>query len=246
MGIIVRTAAADHGSAKSIATSTTLLRLWMGIQERAAKTVAPALIYEESDFVIRVIRDLPTADVERILVDSEDTCEKILEFIRLLPHNRKMVERYDDRTPMPPSTTMEPQIEKITATACPCPGGGSLVIEQTRALVAIDELGAVQARSERRGHRLPHEHKAAVEIGRQIRLRDLGGLIIDFIDMRRVQARRGARPGPRSRTTARTKMLRMSRFCIIEMTRQRTRRNIEYTEYQTCPPARAADRSATS
>lgn len=243
MGIIVRTAAADRGKREIHRDLNYLLRLWMGIQQEARKQKAPALLYKESDLVIRMVRDVFSADIDKIVIDAKDTYDKVLEFMRLtMPtaKGKRAVELYKDARPLFSRHNVEEQIERIHNNRVPLPGGGSIVIEQTEALVAIDVNSGrfkKEANAETNAYRI--NVSAATEIGRQIRLRDLGGLIIcDFIDLREDRYKREVERAlwaQLKNDRARTKILRMSRFGIIEMTRQRTRRNIEHVEYETCP-----------
>ena len=242
MGIIVRTAAADRGKREIHRDLNYLLRLWLGIQKEAQTQKAPALLYKESDLVIRMVRDVFSDDIDKIVIDAKDTYDKVLEFIRMtmpMTKGKSVVELYTDKRPLFSRYNIEEQIERMHGNRVPLPGGGSIVIEQTEALVAIDVNSGrfkKEANAETNAFRI--NLSAATEIGRQVRLRDLGGLIIcDFIDLREDRLKRDverALYNQLKHDRARTKMLRMSRFGIIEMTRQRTRRNIESAEYETC------------
>ena len=241
MGVIVRTAAAGRGKREIHRDLNYLLRLWMGIKKRATKSPAPALLYEESDLVIRVVRDVFSNEVERILVDAKPVYERIRDFMQMtMPSSKKSVHLYKASQPLFAKHNVEDQIAAIHRNRVPLDGGGSIVIEQTEALVAIDVNSGRfkrESNAEETAYRI--NLKAAPVIGRQIRLRDLGGLIIcDFIDMRDDNHKRDVERKLWETLKAdrsRTKMLRMSRFGIIEMTRQRTRRNIELQDFQTCP-----------
>jgi len=241
MGIIVRTAAADRGKREIHRDLSYLLRLWVAIQKRAKEASAPEMLYQESDLVIRVVRDVFSADIDKIIVDSRDAYERILSFMRAtMPTSRKSVELYSDKVPLFTRYNVEEQIEKIHRNRVALPGGGYVVVEQTEAMVAIDvNSGRFKKETSAEETAYKINLQAADEIGRQIRLRDLGGLILcDFIDMRDESHRRDVERRlwlQLKRDRARTKMLRMSRFGVIEMTRQRIRRNIESSEYQTCP-----------
>ena len=241
MGIIVRTAAADRGKREIHRDLNYLLRLWMGIQKSAKKASAPAVLYEESDLVIRVVRDVFHTDIEKILVDSKEAHERILDFVRMtMRPSKKLVTLYKDDQPLFAKYGVEEQIERIYRKAVPLPDGGSIVIEQTEALVAIDvNSGRFKRESSAEKTAYLINLHAAAEIGRQIRLRDLGGLVLcDFIDMDDDAHKRDVERKlweTLKHDRARTKMLRMSRFGIIEMTRQRMRRNLEGIHYQVCP-----------
>lgn len=241
MGIIVRTAAANRSQRDIHRDLNYLLRLWTGIQKQATTDATPSVLYRESDMIIRIVRDVFNADIERVLVDNPEAHQRILDFMAVtMPLSRKAVELYSDGVPLFTKYQVEEQIERIHRNRVSLPGGGSIVIEQTEALVAIDVNSGrfkQEANVEETAYQI--NLQAAGEIGRQIRLRDLGGLIIsDFIDMRDETHKRDVERRlyeTLKNDRARTKMLRMSRFCIVEMTRQRVRRNIEFTDYQTCP-----------
>ena len=241
MGIIVRTAAADRGRREIHRDLNYLLRLWMGIQKKAQSNPAPHQLYTESDLVIRVVRDVFSRDIEKIVVDDEDTYAKVLEFMRMtMPSSKGAVELYKKKQALFNEYKVEEQVERMHRNRVPLPGGGSIVIEQTEALVAIDVNSGKfkkESNAEETAYRI--NLAAADEIGRQMRLRDLGGLVIcDFIDMRDDKHKREVERRLWTQLKsdrARAKMLRMSRFGIIEMTRQRIRRNIEHAEYQVCP-----------
>ena len=241
MGIIVRTAAADRPRREIHRDLNYLLRLWAGIRKRAKKAPAKTVLYEESDLVIRIVRDVFSSEIERLLVDSKGAYDKILDFMRMtMPASKSVVTLYEDAEPLFAKHHIEEQIEAIHRDRVSLGSGGHIVIEQTEALVAIDVNSGRfkrESNAEETAYRI--NLQAAPVIGRQIRLRDLGGLIIcDFIDMRDENRKRDVERTfweSLKNDRARTKMLRMSRFGIIEMTRQRVRRNIEHTHHQACP-----------
>ena len=241
MGVIVRTAAADRGQREIHRDLNYLLRLWMGIQQRAKKAPAKTLLYEESDLVIRVVRDVFSREIERIFVDSKSAYNKILDFMHMtMPASKKVVKLYKDSQPLFTRYHLEEQIESIHRNRIALKGGGDIIIEQTEALVAIDvNSGRFKRESNAEKTAYHINLQAASAIGRQLRLRDLGGLIIcDFIDMREESYKRDVERRlweTIKNDRARTKMLRMSRFGVIEMTRQRSRRNIEHIHHDTCP-----------
>jgi ribonuclease E len=241
MGVIVRTAAAERGKREVHRDMNYLLRLWMKMQKDGKKATAGTLLYEESDMVIRIVRDVFSADIEKILVDDKDTYERILEFMKAtMPSSKKVVQLYKDKKPLFTRYQVESQIEKIHNNRVSLPGGGSIVIDQTEAIVAIDvNSGRFKKESNAEETAFRINMQAAAEIGRQLRLRDLGGLIIcDFIDLRDEKRKREVERtlwNQLKHDRARTKMLRMSRFGIIEMTRQRQRRSLEHSEYANCP-----------
>ena len=241
LGFIVRTAGIGRSKRDLKRDLAYLLRLWKTLRSRMKKGEAPSLIYQESDLVIRVIRDVYTADITRVLVDDEAAYKKVRDFLKIvMPRARENVKLYTDREPLFHKYGIEDEIERIYDKTVPLPEGGSLVIDTTEAMVAID-VNSGRFRKERDPQKaaLRVNLAAAREIVRQLRLRDLGGVIvIDFIDMedekdgRKVERELGE--GLR-RDRARTRMLRMSRFGIIEMTRQRMRSGLKRHQYEECP-----------
>jgi len=241
LGFIVRTAGATVSRRELRRDMNYLLRLWNSIEKQYRRSAAPCLLYRESDLVIRAVRDLFTHDIEEMLIDDEEEYRKVLEFMRVtMPRQRKAVKLYREREPLFHRFGIEEQIQKAHERRVPLPSGGSIVIEQTEALVAIDvNSGRYTRESNAEETAFRTNLEAAREIARQIRLRDLGGIIIvDFIDMEKEEHRhaveRALWEGMRS-DRARTKMLRMSRFGLIEMTRQRMRPSLQSTAFEPCP-----------
>jgi ribonuclease E len=242
MGIIVRTAAAGRGKREVHRDMNYLLRLWMDIRKKAKSTPAPALLYEESDMVIRIVRDVFSPKIDKMVIDDKQAYDRVLEFMKTtMPNSKKRsVQLYREKRPLFARHNVEQQIEKIHNNRVALPGGGSIVIDPTEALVAIDvNSGKFRKESNAEETAFRINLQAADEIGRQLRLRDLGGLIIcDFIDMRSESHKREVERALWNQLKddrARTKMLRMSRFGIVEMTRQRQRRSLEHAEYAECP-----------
>ncbi len=241
MGIIVRTAAMGRNRKDIHRDMNYLLRLWMGIQKQAKSAKAPATLYTETDMIIRIVRDVFNTEMERVVVDNEAAYNRILEFMAVtMPASRKVVELHKEPISLFAKYNLEEQIDRIHLNRVPLGGGGYIIIEQTEAMVAIDvNSGRFKQESNAEETAYQINLQAATQIGRQVRLRDLGGLILcDFIDMRDESHKRDVERKlweQLKQDRARTKMLRMSRFGIIEMTRQRVRRNIEHSDYQTCP-----------
>jgi ribonuclease E len=251
MGFIVRTAGVGLTKRSIQRDLSYLQRLWRTLDGRIQKSQAPALIYQESDLVIRAIRDVYTADITQVQVDDEAAYRKIVDFLRIvMPRARENVKLYADRQPLFHRYGIEDQVERIYDRTVPLPEGGSLVIDTTEALVAID-VNSGGFRKERDPERaaLRVNMTAAKEVLRQLRLRDLGGvIIIDFIDMaseancRKVEQ---VLTEGLKRDRARTRMLRMSRFGIVEMTRQRVRSGLKRHHYEDCPHCRGAGQVKT-
>ncbi len=246
MGFILRTAGIDQTKRELQRDLNYLQRLWKVVADRIRTERAPCELYQESDLVIRTIRDVYSSDFGKIIVDDEATARKAREFLAIaMPRVNPPVEFYKGATPLFHHYGIEAEIERINSRHVPLPSGGSLVIESTEALVAIDvNSGRYREHddAEETAYRINLE--AAEEIARQLRLRDLGGLILcDFIDMRMEKHRRGVERALRDalkKHKERAKCLRMSQFGIVEMTRQRTRPSIKRSIYQDCPYCRGA------
>ncbi|MFZ5830664.1 MAG: Rne/Rng family ribonuclease [Planctomycetota bacterium] len=240
LGFIVRTAGADRTRRELSRDLAYLLRLWKVIVRRMRKLPGPVDIYEESDMIIRTIRDIFTGDVDTIFIDEPGAFERAREFLQLvMPRYVHRLQLYEGKEPLFYKYHLDEEIAKIHRRTVPLKAGGSIVIDQTEALVAIDvNSGSFRAEdSEETAYRM--NLLAAKEIARQIRLRDVGGVIVnDFIDMRREKHRRDVERALRDavkRDRARTKILRTSPFGLIEMTRQRVRPSLKKSVYTECP-----------
>ncbi|HMO93715.1 MAG TPA: Rne/Rng family ribonuclease [Pirellulaceae bacterium] len=241
LGFIVRTAGQGRSRRDLSRDMAYLLRLWKAIVRRLKSDQSPTPIYEESDLIIRTIRDIVTSDMDSIVIDRKDAYERAREFLKLvMPRQVNRLKYYEGRDPLFHKYSLEDAIAQINRREVPLPEGGSIVIDQTEALVAIDVNSGnfrVDDSAEETAYRL--NLAAAKEISRQLRLRDLGGVIVnDFIDMRREKHRRGVEHALRDamkRDRARTKILRTSPFGLIEMTRQRVRPGVKRSSYRDCP-----------
>lgn len=240
LGFIVRTAGLERTKRELARDLAYLLRLWKVILRRIKKAKAPAPIYQESDMITRTIRDIFTSEIDTIWIDEPQAFERAQEFLRVvMPRFVNRLKFYDEKVPLFHKYGIEDEIAKIQRRHVPLPEGGSIVIDQTEALVAID-VNSGNFRVESDAERTAYEMnlRAAKEIARQLRLRDLGGVIVnDFIDMRDERNRRGVERALRDaikRDRARTKVLRMSQFGIIEMTRQRIRPSLKRSVYEDC------------
>ncbi|MCI0333378.1 MAG: Rne/Rng family ribonuclease [Planctomycetes bacterium] len=241
VGFIVRTAGTDRTKKELQRDLAYLLRLWKVIVRRIKKTSGPVDIYEESDMIIRTIRDIFTGDVDTIYIDEPKAYERAKEFLQIvMPRYVNRLQLYEGREPLFQKYNLDEEIARINQRHVPLKGGGSLVIDQTEALVAIDVNSGnfrTDGSAEESAYQL--NQIAAKEIARQLRLRDLGGVVVnDFIDMRKERNRRGVERTLRDamkRDRARTKILRTSPFGLIEMTRQRIRPSIKRSVYKECP-----------
>jgi ribonuclease E len=241
VGFIVRTAGTDRTKKELSRDLAYLLRLWKVIVRRIKKTSGPVDIYEESDMIIRTIRDIFTSDVDAIYIDEPKAYERAKEFLQIvMPRYVNRLQLYEGKEPLFQKYSLDEEIAKINQRKVPLRGGGSLVIDQTEALVAIDvNSGNFRTDGSAEDSAYQLNTIAAKEIARQLRLRDLGGVIVnDFIDMRKERNRRGVERTLRDamkRDRARTKILRTSPFGLIEMTRQRIRPSIKRSVYKECP-----------
>jgi len=241
VGFVVRTAGTERTKSEMARDMAYLLRLWKSIVKRMRKYSAPIDIYQESDMIIRTIRDMFTEDVGRILIDDRAAYERAKEFLELvMPKYASRLQFYDGKEPLFYRYRLEEEISRIHQHKVPLKGGGSIVIDTTEALVAID-VNSGSFRTEKSAEENAYQMNliAAKEIARQLRLRDLGGVIVnDFIDMRREKYRRGverALHDAMKRDRARTKVLRTSPFGLIEMTRQRIRPSLRKSVFRDCP-----------
>lgn len=241
VGFIIRTAGIDRNQVELQRDLAYLCRLWQVVAKRIKNVKSPSEIYQESDMITRTIRDTFTNDIDEIVVDEKGAFEHAQEFLQfVMPKFADRIKYHEGRAPLFHHYRIEEEIAKIQMKKVPLPMGGSIVIEQTEALVAIDvNSGSYRAEGNAEETAYQINLQAAREIGRQLRLRDLGGVIVnDFIDMRDEKHRRAVEKAMRDsvrRDRARTKVLRISPFGIIEMTRQRIRPSLKRSVYHDCP-----------
>ncbi len=245
VGFIVRTAGQERTRKELSRDVAYLLRLWKVLVRRIKNQPSPCDVYEESDIMIRTIRDTFTEDIDTIVVDHPDAFSRAKEFMELvMPRYASRIQLYDSGEPLFHRYKLEAEIAQIHQRVVPLKGGGSIVIDPTEALVAIDvNSGNFRGNQDSAEDNAFHLNmSAAKEIARQLRLRDLGGVIVnDFIDMRKESHRRKVEKSLRdamSRDRARTKILRTSPFGLIEMTRQRIRPSFKRSVYEDCPCCR--------
>jgi ribonuclease E len=246
MGFILRTAGLDKTKRDLQRDQMYLQRLWKRVALRIKSDRAPCELYQESDLVIRTIRDVYSSDFSKIIVDNEATADKVRDFLAIaMPRSSAPVEVYAGPEPLFFRYGIETEIEKINARHVDLPSGGSLVIDTTEAMVTIDvNSGRFRDHDDAEETAYRTDLEAAEEIARQLRLRDLGGLIVcDFIDLIQEKHRRGIERALREalkKHKERAKCLRMSQFGIVEMTRQRMRPSIKRSIYQDCPHCRGS------
>lgn len=241
MGLIVRTAGLGRSTEELQWDLDYLLQLWSAIKEASGERGAPFLTYQESNVIIRAIRDYLRQDIGEVLIDSIDAQEEALNFIRqVMPQYASKVKLYQDSVPLFNRFQIESQIETAFQREVKLPSGGSIVIDPTEALVSID---INSARATKGGDieetALQTNLEAAEEIARQLRLRDIGGLIvIDFIDMTPAKNQRAVEERVREALEAdraRVQVGRISRFGLLEMSRQRLRPSLGETSGIVCP-----------
>ena len=240
-GTIVRTAAQNQKKQEISKDVRYLLRLWTNIKKRGVSASAPWLLYKELHVAIRAIRDHFTSEVKEILIDNKNIFQDVKYFIRIIsPRHTNIVKAYTDPQPIFTRYEIEDQISSIFESRISLKSGGHIVINPTEALVAID----VNSGKATRGRSMEEtayatNMEAAAEIARQLRLRDLGGLIvIDFIDMRERKHNLTVEKTMKQHTKpdkARINIGKISRFGLMELARQRIAASIEYGSFMPCP-----------
>ncbi|MHA1559325.1 MAG: Rne/Rng family ribonuclease [Alphaproteobacteria bacterium] len=241
MGVILRTAGASRTKAEIKRDFEYLLRLWENVRELTLRSTAPTLVYEEGSLIKRSIRDLYSRDVGEILVAGEDGYREAKDFMRMLmPSHAKNVQPYRESQPLFAAHAVEGQLDAMFSPQVSLPAGGYIVLDQTEALVSID----VNSGRSTREHSIEDTAvqtnlEASDEIARQLRLRDLAGLVvIDFIDM---EERRNNRAVERrikdclKDDRARIQVGRISHFGLLEMSRQRIRTSVLESTSEVCP-----------
>jgi len=241
MGLIVRTAGVGKNPEELQWDLNYLLQLWEAIEKAAKERPAPFLVYQESNVVIRAIRDYLRKDISEILIDDRKTYERAVEFMQMvMPHNLGKLKLYEDKVPLFTRYQIESQIDSAFRREVRLPSGGAIVIDHTEALISIDINSARATKgSDIEETALNTNREAAEEIARQLRLRDLGGLIvIDFIDMSSSRNQREVENTLREALKmdrARVQVGRISRFGLLEMSRQRLRPSLGESSQIVCP-----------
>ncbi len=218
-----------------------LMQLWIAIDKASAERAAPFLIYQESNLVVRAMRDYLRSDITEILIDNAEVYERAKRFMeQVMPQNLARLKHYEDTVPLFSRFQIEHQIESAFSRSVQMPSGGSLVIDHTEALVSIDVNSARATKgSDIEETALQTNLEAADEVARQLRMRDLGGLIvIDFIDMTSHKNQRNVENrlnDALESDRARIQTGRISRFGLMEMSRQRIRPSLGESNYKVCP-----------
>lgn len=241
MGLIIRTAGGGRSPEELQWDLDILLRLWGVIQKAATERSAPFLIYQEGNAVIRALRDYLRKEIDEILIDHQDVYEEVVNHLKLIrPDFVNRVKLYKDATPLFTRFQIESQIESAHQREVRLPSGGAIIIDHTEALVSIDINSAKSTKGgDIEETAVMTNLEAANEIARQLRLRDIGGLIvIDFIDMTPIRNQREVEDRLRKALAmdrARVQVGRISRFGLLEMSRQRLRPSLGESSRITCP-----------
>ncbi|MAT91034.1 MAG: ribonuclease E [Halioglobus sp.] len=241
MGVIIRTAGVGHSVEELQWDLNYLLQLWEAISTAAEESKPRTLLFRESNVIVRAIRDYLREDIGQVLVDSEDAYRQALDFVgQVMPKYKNRIQLYEDNIPLFNRFQIESQIETAFQREVRLPSGGSIVIDPTEALVSIDINSARATRgSDIEETALNTNLEAADEVARQLRLRDMGGLVvIDFIDMLASRNQRAVENRMRDALSvdrARVQVGRISRFGLLEMSRQRLRPSLGETSNIVCP-----------
>lgn len=241
MGFIIRTAGMGRTKTELTRDLNYLLKLWKAIEGLVAEQAAPALLHREQDVVIRSIRDHFTSDIDEILIDDKAVFEQARDFLeQIMPRHKGIVKLYQEKRPIFNKYQLEEQVEQVYRKSIPLKSGGHIVIESTEALVTVDVNSGSATREkgiEETAFRVNME--AAPEIARQLRLRDLGGIVvIDFIDMigkkHKLDVERAVK-AELKKDRAKSKVLRISALGLLELSRQRLKTRLGEGEYMECP-----------
>ncbi|MFH1349689.1 MAG: Rne/Rng family ribonuclease [Pseudomonadota bacterium] len=240
IGCIVRTMAAGQNKRDLSRDLNRLLRMWLDIRKRVKKAPVYSIVHKEQDLCLRTLRDYYTGDVSEILVDDKETFNKIMEYMKIIsPRNQRQVKLYKDDRPIFDKYEVESQIGSIYSNRVPLKTGGSIVIDSTEALISIDvNSGRGTAGKDIETMVFKTNIEAAREVARQLRLRDMGGLVVvDFIDMRDRNHIRQVEKVIREelkKDRAKITTSNISKFGLLELSRQRLRPSIESKSYQAC------------
>ena len=241
MGLIIRTAGSDKSAEELQWDLNYLLQLWEAIDRSSREQSAPFLIFQESNVIIRALRDHLRGDIDEILIDQEDAFKLAHNFLKqVMPHNLQKAKLYEDSVPLFSRYQIETQIEMAYKREVSLPSGGSIVIDHTEALTSIDINSARATKgTDIEDTAFNTNLEASDEIARQLRLRDLGGLfVVDFIDMMSNKNQREVENRLRDALKidrARIQTGRISRFGLMEMSRQRLRPSLGDSTQLTCP-----------
>ena len=246
MGIILRTAGASRTKAEVKRDFEYLLRLWESVRNHTLQSAAPSLVYEEGSLIKRTIRDLYSKDIDELLVAGEEACLEAKDFMRMImPSHEKKVQAYTDSQPIFSKFNVESQLDSMFSPQVTLPSGGYIVINPTEALVSIDvNSGRATKEHNIEDTAFQTNLEAAEEVSRQLRLRDMAGLIvIDFIDMMEKRSIRNVERRLKDslrHDRARIQVGRISHFGLMEMSRQRMRFGVLESSTHVCPTCQGA------
>jgi len=239
-GMIVRTAGKGFTKTLLAADLKYLMRVWENIDQKAVKNTAPSLLYREQTLAVRSLRDYFTSDVKEILIDSPEIFKEVRDFIGVIaPKQKKIVKHFKGEKPIFTKYQLEDQIASIYRREVSLKSGGFLVVEQTEALVSIDVNSGKSTKKKNIEETAFHTNiEACEEVARQLRLRDMGGLIVvDYIDMRerrhKAEITKTLKKHLKS-DKAKTNVGGITKFGLLEMTRQRIRHSITFGSYEAC------------
>jgi len=251
MGLIIRTAG-QQAKTKDLAKDLQfLLKQWENLNQTAAEQKAPCLLYRDLDLVTRTVRDYLSTDINTILVDNPDVFQQLQRWLRMAaPRQIRALKLYKDKLPIFARYQLEDQLDRIYAERVPLKSGGSIVINPTEALVSIDvNSGRCTSQKELEETALKSNLEAADEVARQLRLRDLGGLVvIDFIDMKDKKHQKEVEAALKQslkKDKARVTVGHISKFGLLELSRQRLRPTAEASAYTPCPACQGRGRLKT-
>jgi len=250
-GLIIRTVAENKSDKLIINDINALIRIWEKIEKTIPDAKTPSVIYKDMGMASSVIRDLFTSDVEKLVVDSRKMMRIITSYVKeVAPQLKKKIEYYNSNTPVFDAYKIEKELDKLISSKVWIKNGAYLIIQQTEAMVVIDvNSGKFIGKSDHETNSLKINMEAAREIARQIRLRDLGGLIvIDFIDVLQPANKEKIQLELKKefhKDRAITKIEKLSRFGLIEMTRQRVRESVIHDTHDDCPTCNGSGLIAT-
>ncbi len=240
LGFIIRTAGVEKEQEVLESDLQYLLRLWKAVINRARSSKAPILIYQESDLVIRTIRDIFTPGIEEVIIDSDKVYDKSKDFFEsIMEKHTDRLKKYNGSEPMFDHFGVEDQLRQLFSRTVELESGGTIVLERTEALTAVDVNSGKLVRMDSPEEMAVQTNlEATVEVARQLRLRDIGGVVvIDFIDMQESKNRRKVEESLRkeiSRDRAQTSILDMSRFCLVELAREKIRPGVRQISHKPC------------
>lgn len=241
VGFIVRTASTDTQPQDLKSDLDYLMRVWRVVEARVLSSKTPALLYQETDIVLRTVRDFFTKEIAQVVVDDRAVHERLVDFFEtVMPRFRERLQLYEGATPLFHKHEIEKQIDQLNQKSVDLPSGGSVVLEQTEAMTSIDvNSGRLVREANPEDLALKTNLEAAREIMRQLRLRDVGGIIVvDFIDMKLEKHKRQVEQVVRDearRDRSQMVILPMSQFCLMQIARQKIRPSVQFVSHEPCP-----------